>query len=133
MVHYPNARIDIAVLTETTNDEGTRIKEYDFTTPIDSFEADVQPNVLTKEQIDLYGINEKTAETKKAFYTKSAFMIAGNRVKVTYNNGAVEYYNICPQNVWRVHSEALLIPVENEEEESEEETEEEENGEESNG
>ena len=44
MVHYPNARIDIAVLSVTTNDEGTRIKEYDFTTPIDSFMADVQPN-----------------------------------------------------------------------------------------
>ena len=48
MVHYPNARIDIAVLSVTTNDEGTRIKEYDFTTPIDSFEADVQPHTLTR-------------------------------------------------------------------------------------
>ena len=82
MVHYPNARIDIAVLSVTTNDEGTRIKEYDFTTPIDSFEADVQPNVLTKEQIDLYGINEKTAHTKKAFYTRSSFMLAGNRAEL---------------------------------------------------
>ena len=116
MVHYPNARIDVAVLSVTTNEEGTRIKEYDFTTPIDSFEADVQPNVLTKEQIDLYGINEKTANTKKAFYTRSSFMLAGNRAKVTYNDGRVEYYNICPQNVWRVHSEALLVPVENEDE-----------------
>ena len=87
MVHYPNARIDIAVLSVTTNDEGTRIKEYDFTTPIDSFMADVQPNSLTKEQIELYGINEKTAHTKKAFYTKSNFMLAGNRAKVTYNDG----------------------------------------------
>ena len=72
---------------------------------------------LTKEQIDLYGINEKTANTKKAFYTRSSFMLAGNRAKITYNDGTVEYYNICPQNVWRVHSEALLVPVENEEEE----------------
>ena len=46
-------------------------------------------------------------------------MLAGNRVKVTYNDGRVEYYNVCPQNVWRVHSEALLIPVENEEDEEE--------------
>ena len=128
MVHFPNCRIDVAVLSVTTNDEGTPIKTYDFTTPIDSFEADVQPNVLTKEQIDLYGINGKTAETKKAFYTRSAFMLAGNRVKVTYTDGRVEYYNVCPQNVWRVHSEALLIPVENEEEESEEEENEESNG-----
>lgn len=120
MVHFPNARIDVAVLSTTTNAEGTLIKTYDFTTPIDSFEADVQPNVLTKEQVELYGINQKTAETKKAFYTKSAFMLAGNRVKITYNDGRVEYYNVCPQNVWRVHSEALLIPVENEEEDEEE-------------
>ena len=116
MVHYPNARIDIAVLSVTTNAEGSRIKEYDFTTPIDSFEADVQPHVLTKEQIDLYGIDEKTAKTKKAFYTKSSFMLAGNRARVTYIDGRVEYYNICPQNEWRVHSEALLVPVENEDE-----------------
>lgn len=121
MVHFPNAKIDIAVLTVTTNAEGTPVKTFDYTNPIDSFEADVQPNVLTKEQIDLYGINQKTAETKKAFYTRSAFMLAGNRVKVTYTDGRVEYYNVCPQNVWRVHSEALLIPVENEEEESENE------------
>ena len=121
MVHFPNARIDVAVLSVTTNDEGTPIKTYDFTTPIDSFEADVQPNVLTKEQVELYGINEKTAETKKAFYTRSAFMLAGNRVKVTYTDGRVEFYNVCPQNVWRVHSEALLIPFENEEEEESEE------------
>jgi len=121
MVHYPNARIDIAVLSVTTNDEGTRIKEYDFTTPLDSFMADVQPATLTQEQIELYGIDEKKAHTKKAFYTRSSFMLAGNRAKVTYDDGTVEYYNICPQNEWRVHCEALLIPVENEEVESEEE------------
>ena len=122
MVHFPNARIDIAVLSVTSNEEGTPIKTFDFTTPIDSFEADVQPNVLTKEQIELYGINDKTAKTKKVFYTKSNFMLTGNRAKVTYNDGTVEYYNICPQNEWRVHSEALLIPVENEEEETPEPT-----------
>ena len=114
MVHYPNARIDIAVLSVTTSDEGTRIKAYDFTTPIDSFSADVQPHVLTREEIQLFGIDEKTANTKKAFYTRSSFMLAGNRAKVTYADGTIEYYNICPQNEWRVHSEALLVPVENE-------------------
>ena len=43
-------------------------------------------------------------------------MLAGNRAKVTYADGTIEYYNICPQNEWRVHSEALLVPVENEDE-----------------
>ena len=114
MVHYPNAKIDIAVLTVTFNDEGTRIKSYDFTNPIDSITADVQPHTLTREEIQLFGIDEKNAKTKKVFYTRSSFMLAGNRAKVTYDDGTVEYYNICPQNEWRVHSEALLVPVENE-------------------
>ena len=42
-------------------------------------------------------------------------MTLGNRAKVVYDkNGAVEYYNIQPVNVWRFHKEFLLIPVENE-------------------
>lgn len=114
MVHFPNATIEIASLTITTNSEGTRIKAYDFTTPLESFRADVQPNTLTQAQIDLYGINDKTAETKKCFYTSASYMVSGNRAKVNYDDGTVEYYNICPQNKWRVHSEALLVPVENE-------------------
>lgn len=119
MVHFPNATIAVAVLSVTTNDEGTRIKGYDFTNPLDTFRADVQPYRLTQADIDLYGLNEKTARTKKAFYTKSNFMLAGNRARVTFDDGTVEDYNICPQNEWRVHSEALLIPVENEDAESE--------------
>lgn len=114
MVHYPNATVDVATLTVTTNAEGTRIKTYDFSEPLDSFPADIQPNTLTQAQIDLYGINVKTAKTKKCFFTSSSYMVAGNRARVTYDNGSVEYYNICPVNEWRVHSEALLIPVENE-------------------
>lgn len=114
MVHYPNAIIDVAGLTTTTNDEGTKIKTYDFDNPLESFSADVQPNTLTQAQIDLYGINVKTAKTKKCFFTSASYMTAGNRARVTYENGRQEVYNICPMNEWRVHSEALLIPVENE-------------------
>ena len=44
----------------------------------------------------------------------SGVMTTGNRVEVDYNDGTVEYYNICPVNKWRMHCEALLIPVENE-------------------
>lgn len=114
MVHYPNATLSVAKLTNTVNAEGTRIQEYDYTHPLESFRADVQPNTLTKEQIDLYGINEKTAETKKCFFTSASYMTSGNRVKVDYDDGVTEYYNICPVNKWRVHCEALLVPVENE-------------------
>ena len=41
-------------------------------------------------------------------------MVAGNRARVTFDDGKIELYNICPVNEWRVHCEALLIPVENE-------------------
>lgn len=115
MVHFPNATVTVAKVTNTVNAEGTRIKAYDFTTePLETFRADVQPNTLTKEQIDLYGINEKTAETKKCFFDNASYMKSGNRVKVDYDDGETEYYNICPENKWRVHSECLLVPVENE-------------------
>lgn len=114
MVHYPNATVEIAELTTSKNTEGTLIKEYDFSDPLDSFRADVQPNTLTQAQIDLYGIDTKTAKTKKCFFTSSNYMIAGNRARITFDSGEVEYYNICPENKWRVHSEVLLIPVENE-------------------
>jgi hypothetical protein len=36
---------------------------------------------------------------------------------VIFDDGKIELYNICPVNEWRVHCEALLIPVENEAEE----------------
>lgn len=114
MVFFPNATVYVAKLTDSVNAEGTRIKTYDYTSPLESFRADVQPNALTKEQIELYGINEKTAETKKCFYDNASYMKSGNRVKVVYDDGSEEYYNICPENKWRVHSESLLVPVENE-------------------
>lgn len=114
MVHYPNAVIDVACLTTTRNSEGTKIKTYDFENPLESFSADVQPNTLTQAQIELYGINTKNAKTKKCFFTSASFMLAGNRARVTYASGLQEVYNICPVNEWRVHSEALLVPVENE-------------------
>ena len=115
MVLYQNALLKVASLQITKNEEGTKIKTYDFTSPLTSFRADVQPNTLTKEQIDLYGINTKNAKTKKVFFGGfNQYMIAGNRVQVNYDNGAVEVYNICPVNEWRNHSEVLLVPVENE-------------------
>lgn len=114
MVHYPNATISVATLSTVVNDEGTPIKEYIYTTPLETFRADVQPHTLTKEQIELYGINTKNAHTKKVFFDTASYMVAGNRAMVVYDDGTTEYYDICPMNKWRIHCEALLIPVENE-------------------
>ena len=117
MLLFPNATIYVSALTVTKNDEGTKIKTYDFKNPLENFQSDVQPNVLTRAQIELYGLNAKTANTKKCFCNilDGNFMALGNRAKVVYNKtGVVEYYNIQPVNVWRWHKEFLLIPVENE-------------------
>ena len=116
MLFFPNATIYVSSLTSTKNSEGTKIKTFDFENPLESFKADIQPNVLTQAQMDLYGINSKTANTKKCFCNlkDGNFMTLGNRAKVEYENEAVEYYNIQPINVWRFHKEFLLIPVENE-------------------
>ena len=117
MLLFPNAKIYVSNLTTKKNKEGTKIKTYDFENPLESFSADVQPNVLTRAQIELYGINAKTANTKKCFcdIVSGKYMTLGNRAKVVYDkSGEVEYYDIQPVNTWRFHKEFLLIPVENE-------------------
>lgn len=116
MLFFPNAIIYVAGQTVEKNSEGTKIKKYDFENPLENFSADVQPNTLTSAQIELYGLNSKTANTKKCFCNleNGNYMTIGNRAKVEYNDGLVEYYNIQPINSWRFHKEFLLIPVENE-------------------
>lgn len=116
MLFFKNATISVSNLDTIKNSEGTKIKTFDFENPLETFEADVQPNTLTSAQIEVYGINAKTANTKKCFCDISSgqFMTPDNRAKVEYYDGLVEYYNIQPLNIWRFHKEFLLIPVENE-------------------
>lgn len=116
MLFFPNATVYVSDLKTTKNAEGTKIKTYDFENPLESFRCDVQSNVLTSAQIELYGINSKTANTKKCFINleDGKFMTLGNRAKVVFDDTTLEYYNIQPLNVWRFHKEFLLIPVENE-------------------
>lgn len=116
MLFFPNATIYVSSLTVAKNSEGTKIKKFDFENPLETFKADVQPHVLTSAQMEVYGINSKTANTKKCFINleDGKFMTLGNRAKVVFDDTTVEYYNIQPLNVWRFHKEFLLIPVENE-------------------
>jgi len=116
MLFFPNATVYVSALTTTKNAEGTKIKKYDFENSLENFRADVQPNVLSREQIELYGLTAKTADTKKCFcdIASGSFMKIGNRAKVVYDDGTTEYYNVQPVNSWRFHKEFLLIPVENE-------------------
>lgn len=114
MVLFPNATVYVAEQTTVKNSEGTKIKTYDFTDAPESFRADVQPNTLTKSQMDLYGINAKNADTVKCFFDfDSRFMVAGNRAKVVSDDGTEKIYEIHPVNRWRFHREVLLVPVEN--------------------
>lgn len=115
MILFPNATLKVAGLSITKNAEGTKIKSFDFDNPIATFRADVQPNSLSQYQIELYGIDSKNAETKKVFFDSSIEgMVLGNRVEVIDDDGNEKVYRIQPLNRWRIHSEALLIPVENE-------------------
>ena len=116
MLFFPNATICVAEEATEKNKEGTKIKKYDFENPLEEFPADVQPNTLTRAQIELYGINVKTADTKKCFCDKESgnFMKVGNRAKVVYKDGTEKTYSVQPVNEWRFHKEFLLIPVENE-------------------
>lgn len=114
MVLYKNATLIIAQVTETENNEGTVIRSFDYEHPVETIRADVQPNTLTQFQLELYGINTKNANVKKCFYDYASYMKIGNRVKVLDDNGDVGYYSIMPENVWRKHRVALLIPIENE-------------------
>lgn len=116
MMFFLNAMVYVAELKVTKNTEGTKIKTFDFENPIESFRADVQPNTLTTAQIQLYGLNSKTANTKKCFtdLENGLFMKIGNRVKVKYDDGTIGKYDIQPLNSWKFHKEFLLIPVENE-------------------
>ena len=106
MMFFPNAFIYVSELKVTQNTEGTKIKAFDFENPVETFRADVQPNTLTSAQIELYGINSRTANTKKCFTD----LENGNHMVARM----VEYYNVQPLNSWRYHREFILIPVENE-------------------
>lgn len=114
MLFFINAKILVTGKTVVKNAEGVKISTFDFENPLEVINADVQPNTLTQMQIDLYGINSKTAETKKCFFESASFMKKGNRAKVVYNDGTEEIYDIQPVNKWPKHSEVLLIPIENE-------------------
>ena len=48
MLFFPNATICVAEETAEKNEEGTKIKKYDFENPLEEFQADVQPNTLTR-------------------------------------------------------------------------------------
>lgn len=113
MIFFPNATIYIAELTTVKNSEGTKIKTYNFENPILEFRADVQPNNLSEYQRQLYGINAKTAETKRAFFDSEEYIKIGTRAKVVEDDGTTRIYDVQPINKWRLHSEVLLIPVEN--------------------
>lgn len=114
MLFFSNAEITVASLSVVKNAEGTKTKKYDFENPLETFRADVQPNTLTAVQVELYGLDARTANTKKCFADgkDGSSLAPGYRVKVSYDCGGVEFYSVQPVNSWRGHKEFLLIPAE---------------------
>lgn len=109
MVLYINETVLLAQKTQVKNSDGVRISTYDFATPKATLMADVQPYALTQSDIQIYGINTKSANTKKMFYVNNDNVEIGNRAKI---GSAV--YEIKGVNKWRTHYEAILVPIENE-------------------
>ncbi|MBR5775675.1 MAG: hypothetical protein IKY42_05385 [Bacteroidaceae bacterium] len=114
VVMYKNATVSVASETVKKNREGTKIKFFDFDNPLEVLRADVQPNTLTTAEIQLYGLDEKKAGTKKMFFNGGQYLLRGNRCRVAFDDGRIEVYGIEPVNRWNNHGEVLLIPVEHE-------------------
>ena len=96
MVMYRNATVYVASDSVKKNKEGTKIKFFDFGTPLEVLRADVQPNTLTTAEIQLYGLDEKKAGTKKMFFDGGYYLVRGNRCKVVFDDGRNEVYGIEP-------------------------------------
>lgn len=116
MVLYKNATIQVPTVTTTIDDCGDTVREADYTTPLESFRADVQPANLTEAQLQQYGITEGGASARKCFCEigDGSFLKPLSRVKVIDDLlGEYECY-AHPVNVWRNHREFILTAIENE-------------------
>lgn len=127
MVRFHNAVVSILSESNTIDDSGDYIAEW---TQIEVIEGDVQPHILTEDEVKAFGISTLKGNTRLFLYNGFHENIkAGNRASVLSSfTGKTELFNIMPINAWSKHGECLLLPVENEtatptpSEESEEET-----------
>ena len=114
MVRFHNAVVTILTESNTIDDAGDYIAEW---TQAEVIEGDVQPHILTEDEVKAFGISTLKGNTRLFLYNGFHENIkAGNRASVLSSfTGKTELFNIMPINAWSKHGECLLIPVENEE------------------
>ena len=114
MVRFHNAVVTILTESNTIDDAGDYIAEW---TQAEVIEGDVQPHILTEDEVKAFGISTLKGNTRLVLYHGCHENIkAGNRASVLSSfTGKTELFNIMPINAWSKHGECLLIPVENEE------------------
>lgn len=114
MVRFNNAVVTIYSETNTLNEEGDYIAEFEA---VETIEGDVQPHTLTEDEIKLYGLSDSKGNVRLFLYNGLHDNIKmGNRASVLSSfTGKSELFSIMPVNAWSRHGECLLIPVENEE------------------
>ena len=114
MVRFHNAVVTILTESNTIDDAGDYIAEW---TQAEVIEGDVQPHILTEDEVKAFGISTLKGNTRLFLYNGFYESIkAGNRASVLSSfTGKTELFNIMPINAWSKHGECFLIPVENEE------------------
>lgn len=113
MVRFHNAVVSILSESNTIDDAGDYIAEW---TQAEVIEGDVQPHILTEDEVKAFGISTLKGNTRLFLYNGFHENIkAGNRASVLSSfTGKTELFNIMPINAWSKHGECLLLPVENE-------------------
>jgi head-tail adaptor len=121
MVRFHNAVVTILTESNTIDDAGDYIAEW---TQAEVIEGDVQPHILTEDEVKAFGISTLKGNTRLFLYNGFHENIkAGNRASVLSSfSGKTELFNIMPINALSKHGECLLVPVENEAEETPEPT-----------
>lgn len=116
-----NATVSIYIPTNAANSEGTPIKTWGYKqtpagSPAATFRGDVQPKQLREAEIQLWGLSNRSVDTKELIiHGRVPSLSIGNRAAVTEDGeGVTRYYDILGVNPWRHHSECTLVPVQGE-------------------
>jgi len=116
-----NATVSVYIPVITTNSKGTPEKQWGYkqspvVAPVEILKADVQPKVLSSTQIMQYGLTDRDCNAKLMYFEFCSNIVENRRVYVVsdFPNELPRYYEIKGVNMWSIHGECLLIPVQGE-------------------
>jgi hypothetical protein len=109
-----DSTVELYAPTITYASDGTPKKAWDYTSPNDTFTADVQPKSLNEAQIKEWGIDISSQDAKAVFdfnYNESSVASScwkiADRARIDGDN----IYRIMAVNPWGTHIEAILVPL----------------------